>query len=190
MGRQRPSEAIPSTPFPRSRGQSSKRAPVDHRAALHAILRRAHSGELTAALAYRGHWLSLRREDEIAEIRRIEAEEWHHRRRLRAMVLELGSGPDLYLESRMALLGLVILIGCNMVGWFIPMYFAGRLESQNDREYEEAAAHAEALGLGELHGELKAFAQLERDHEAYFLLKVAGHPALPFWKRWFHWGPP
>jgi hypothetical protein len=70
------------------------------------------------------------------------------------------------------------------------MYFAGRLESQNDREYEEAALHAEALGLAELHAELKAFAQLERDHEAYFLRKVAGHPALGFWKRWFHWGPP
>jgi demethoxyubiquinone hydroxylase (CLK1/Coq7/Cat5 family) len=162
---------------------------VEHRASLQSILRRAHSGELTAALAYRGHWLSLRNDQEIAEIRQIEAEEWHHRRRLKAMVAQLGTGPDPILELRMALLGVIILIGCSMVGWFIPMYFAGRLESQNDREYEEAALHAEALGLAELHAELKAFAQLERDHEAYFLRKVTGHPALGFWKRWFHWGP-
>ncbi|MFN8009816.1 MAG: ferritin-like domain-containing protein [Holophagaceae bacterium] len=163
---------------------------MDPHEQLTAILRRAYSGEMTAALAYRGHWLSLRDDQEIAEIQRIEAEEWFHRRRLKAMLADLGGKPDLLLEVRMAILGTVILIGCNMVGWFIPMYFAGRLESQNDREYEEAASLAEALGLEALRAELKAFAQLERDHEAYFLRKVAGHPALPFWKRWFHWGPP
>jgi demethoxyubiquinone hydroxylase (CLK1/Coq7/Cat5 family) len=145
---------------------------------------------MTAALAYRGHGISLRNDQEIAEIRQIEAEEWHHRRRLKAMLAELGGRPDPVLEARMAILGTVILLGCNMVGWFIPMYFAGRLESQNDREYEEAAALAQGLGLEPLGAELKAFARLERDHEAYFLKKVAGHPALPFWKKWFHWGPP
>jgi len=140
-------------------------------------------------LAYRGHGLSLRKEQEIAEIQQIEREEWHHRRRLQAMLRALDQGPSPWLELRMAVLGVVILIGCNLVGWFIPMYFAGRLEAQNDLEYEAAAVHAEALGMEDLRIELKAFAQLERDHEAYFLAKVAGHPALPFWRRWFHWGP-
>lgn len=158
--------------------------------ALESILRRAYSGELTAALAYHGHGASLRDEGETAEIRQIELDEWHHRRRLKAMLSGLGARPDPVLEVRMALLGTIICLGCLMVGWFIPMYFAGRLESQNDREYEEAASLAEALGLIALRDELKAFAQLEREHEAYFLQKVAGHPALPFWKRWFHWGPP
>lgn len=144
---------------------------------------------MTAALAYHGHWTSLQDEQEIAEIRQIEAEEWHHRRRLGAMLAGLGARPDLLLEVRMAILGTIICLGCLMVGWFIPMYFAGRLESRNDREYEEAAALAEALGMDALREELKAFAQLERDHEAYFLGKVAGHPALPFWRRWFGWGP-
>ena len=153
------------------------------------ILRRAYSGEMTAALAYRGHWLSVRNEREIAEIRQIEKEEWVHRERLGYWVSRLGARPIWWLELRMALLGTIILIGCNMVGWFIPMYFAGRLESQNDREYEEAAVHAEALGLHALYAELKTMAELERDHEAYFLGKVAGHPALPFWKKWFGWGP-
>lgn len=154
------------------------------------ILRRAYSGELTAALAYRGHGLSLRSEEERADIQRIEEEEWHHRRRLGEMLHDLKTSPNPWLEARMALLGVIILVGCNMVGWFIPMYFAGRLESQNDREYEEAARHAQALGLGPLETELKAFAQLERDHERYFLDKVRGHPHLPFWRRWFGWGPP
>jgi demethoxyubiquinone hydroxylase (CLK1/Coq7/Cat5 family) len=48
---------------------------MPHDAALRLILRRAYSGELTAALAYRGHGLSLRKEREIEEIRRIEREE-------------------------------------------------------------------------------------------------------------------
>ncbi len=163
---------------------------MSHDIALRSILRRAYSGELTAVLAYRGHWLSLRKDLEIAEIQQIEREEWHHRHRLREMLRELGHRPSPWLEARMATLGVIILIGCNMVGWFIPMYFAGRLEAQNDREYEEAALHAEALGMRALQEELRAFAQLERDHEAYFLAKVAGHPSLPFWRRWFHWGPP
>ena len=162
---------------------------MEPRSALESILRRAYSGELTAALAYHGHWRSLRDAQEIADISQIEAEEWHHRFRLGVMLRELDARPDPILEVRMALLGTIICLGCLMVGWFIPMYFAGRLESQNDREYEEAAALAEGLGLGALRDELKAFAQLERDHEAYFLGKVAGHPALPFWKRWFGWGP-
>jgi demethoxyubiquinone hydroxylase (CLK1/Coq7/Cat5 family) len=162
---------------------------VDSGSALISILRRACSGEMTAALAYHGHGLSLRDDQEIQEIQRIEAEEWHHRRRLKAMLADLGGRPDPILEMRMAILGAIICIGCLMVGWFIPMYFAGRLESRNDREYEEAAALAEDLGLDALRDELKAFARLERDHEAYFLKKVAGHPALPLWKRHFGWGP-
>ena len=154
------------------------------------ILQRAYSGEMAAALAYRGHGRSLKHDREIAEIRQIELEEWHHRRRLGEMLVDLGPKPRPELEVLQGAVGLVILLGCSMVGWFVPMYFAGRLESQNDREYEEAAVHAEALGLRALRDELKAFAQLERDHEAYFLRKVDGHPALPFWQRLFKWGPP
>ncbi|HEU4950468.1 MAG TPA: demethoxyubiquinone hydroxylase family protein [Holophagaceae bacterium] len=152
------------------------------------ILQRAYSGELAAALAYRGHGISLKHDREIEEIQQIEREEWHHRRRLGLMLTDLGAKPRPALDAFQALVGVVILIGCNLVGWFIPMYFAGRLESQNDREYEEAALLAEALGLLALRDELRAFAQLERDHEAYFLNKVTGHPALPFWRRLFGWG--
>jgi len=162
---------------------------LDPNTQLVSILQRAYSGELAAALAYRGHGISLKHDREIEEIQQIEREEWHHRRRLRAMLADLDAKPRYGLDAFQALVGTVILIGCNMVGWFIPMYFAGRLESQNDREYEEAAVHAEALGLTALRDELKAFAQLERDHEAYFIRKVWGHPALPFWQRRFKWGP-
>ena len=37
--------------------------------------------------------------------------------------------------------------------------------------------------------EPQAMAQLEREHEAYFLGKVAGHPSLSCWQKRFGWGP-
>ena len=38
---------------------------------------------------------------------------------------------------------------CFVSGWFMPMYFAGRLESQNSIEYEDAAVFAKELGMSE-----------------------------------------
>ncbi len=46
------------------------------------ILQNAYSGEIAAAYAYRGHWKSLKDSPERTEIKKIEAEEWDHRRRL------------------------------------------------------------------------------------------------------------
>src|SRR5262245_34080282 len=50
------------------------------------LLHLAHSGELAAAYAYRGHWKSLAEGEDRARIRQIEEEEWHHRRQLREML--------------------------------------------------------------------------------------------------------
>ena len=45
------------------------------RRALAEILQGAHAGERGAALAYGGHWRSLRSHDEIAEVHQIELDE-------------------------------------------------------------------------------------------------------------------
>ena len=58
--------------------------------ALTAILRLAYSGELAAALAYRGHWKSVGDPDERARIRQIEEEEWHHRDLVGGMLARIG----------------------------------------------------------------------------------------------------
>jgi hypothetical protein len=60
---------------------------------LEALLRLAYSGELAAAHAYRGHWRSLAAGDERERVRAIEAEEWHHRRQVGAMLAALGATP-------------------------------------------------------------------------------------------------
>src|SRR5207237_3780572 len=69
-------------------------------------------------------------------------------------------------------------------GWFFPMYGAGRLESQNIREYEHAARLAAAAGCDELVEELLVMAEVEWDHERFFREQSASHflwRAVPHW---------
>ena len=138
---------------------------LSDREALIRILQDAYSGELAAALAYRGHWKSVRDPAQKEMIRTIEAEEWDHRDRVGRMMRELGVGPVRRREIRRGIIGRVISIGCHMVGWFIPMYFAGRLEGQNICAYDVAAPFARSLGLEHFERELLAMADVERRHE-------------------------
>ncbi len=55
------------------------------------ILQNAHAGEIAAAYAYRGHWKSLKESPEKTEIKKIEAEEWDHRRRVGEWLEKLGA---------------------------------------------------------------------------------------------------
>src|SRR5262245_45113043 len=90
------------------------------------ILRSAYSGELAAAFAYRGHWNSLRNVDERSAIQKIENEEWVHRKRVGEMLEYLDAPPLKLRELRLWVVGHTIGIACHMIGWFLPMYFAGR----------------------------------------------------------------
>ncbi len=153
-------------------------------AELAALLKLAYSGELAAALAYRGHARSVRDEDERARILQIEAEELHHRERLGQMLAELGERPDARLERRARRIGHVLALLCRLGGWLVPMYGAGRLESRNVREYETAARHARDGGRGEWVDELLVMAEVEWEHEAYFRERVLSHRLgrrLPIW---------
>ncbi len=153
------------------------------------ILRAAYSGELAAALAYRGHWKSLRTgSSERQRIQQIEQEEWVHRERVGFILDTLTSRPRKLKEGRMWIIGRVIGGLCYVLGWFMPMYFAGRLESQNVKEYESAAFYADALGLIEFQNDLLEMARVEKEHEIFFLSTVANHPLLPLMQSIFGWG--
>lgn len=167
---------------------SKASAKVDSRLALIAILQNAFSGELAAAYAYRGHWKSLSDAAEREKIRSIENDEWVHRANVKAMLLELDAAPRRMREARAWTIGRILGIGCHMIGWFLPMYFAGRLESRNIVEYEDAAQHARTLGHAKYLAELEVMAEVERDHEAFFRGKVAGHRLLPLARSIFKWG--
>ena len=70
----------------------------------------------------------------------------------------------------------------------MPMYFAGRLESQNSVEYEDAAAFAKELEMDDCTRDLIDMARVEVEHEDFFLQTVAKHRLLPIMKSVFGWG--
>jgi demethoxyubiquinone hydroxylase (CLK1/Coq7/Cat5 family) len=158
------------------------------RRALISILQLAFSGELAAAYAYRGHWKSVSDPSERQKIKSIENDEWVHRANAKRMLSQLDSAPRRSREVRAWLIGRSLGVGCHLIGWFMPMYFAGRLESRNIEEYEFAASHARTLGLEDYLTELSVMADVERDHEAFFREKVANHRLLPMFRSIFKWG--
>lgn len=159
-----------------------------HRHHLIQILEGAYSGELAAGFAYRGHWKSVKNADERAAIQKIEQEEWVHRKRVGEMLASLGGAPRKFREAKLWVIGRTIGLACHLIGWFLPMYFAGRLESGNVIEYQDAASHAGALELKEFEADLLVMAQVEKEHELFFLNVIAGHRLLPLVSGVFGWG--
>lgn len=160
------------------------RSQDDDETALVALLRLAYSGELAAAHAYTGHRDSVSDPAEKAEIEKIRLQELDHRERVGKMLSRLGSGPDPLREKKMALIGKTISLLCRIGGWYVPMYGAAKLESQNIVEYEVAARHARALGLSDFVDDLLDMAEVEWDHELYFRTKAESsflHRFVPHW---------
>lgn len=162
------------------------------RARLVSILQAAHAGELAAALAYRGHWRSLWRSQRAAaraEIRRIEAEEWHHRHLVGELLHELGSRPQRWREVLMWSIGRFFGALCHVGGWFGPLYAAGRLEADNVGQYEQAAIHARRAGFDHLLPLLAEMVATEDRHERYFGSLIVEHPLLAVTARLLGWRP-
>lgn len=158
----------------------------DGQAELVNLLQLAYSAEMGAALAYRGHWCSLAKSTERAEVRHIEAEEWLHRREVGTLLRDLAVHPRFAYEIRFFLIGQVLRRLCYLAGWFVPMYGAGRLESRNYREYAQAAEYALDCGHGDYVNCLLSMAETEWDHECYFRGKVESHPwhrFVPMWQQ-------
>jgi demethoxyubiquinone hydroxylase (CLK1/Coq7/Cat5 family) len=151
------------------------------------ILQNAHAGEIAAAYAYRGHWKSVRDKEQKERIRQIELEEWDHRTRVRQWLESLNAAPRKNRERVFWTIGRSLGLLCFVSGWFLPMYFAGRLESQNMLEYKDAAEFAEELGILECVRDLRHMSEKEREHEEYFRSVVAGHWLLPSAKLIFRW---
>ncbi|MDP9360450.1 MAG: demethoxyubiquinone hydroxylase family protein, partial [Acidobacteriota bacterium] len=158
--------------------------PSDALAKLIRQLQGAYSGELAAGYAYRGHWHSVRDTADRAQIRQIEADEWHHRELVGRMLRQLGARPNRLREIIFWCIGHAIGAFCHAGGWFAPMYGAGRLERGNIIEYEEAAVFAAECGHDEMIDCLLTMAEVEWDHESYFRGKVSGNPMLRIFKLW------
>lgn len=152
------------------------------------ILQNAHAGELAAAYAYRGHWKSLKNSPTKDHIKKIEAEEWTHRENVRKWLEKLNAKPRPVREKVFWTIGKLLGLTCFVSGWFLPMYFAGRLESQNVEEYREAAHFAEELEMKTCVEEMLEMARVEQEHEDFFKETVSNHRLLPLTKTFFRWG--
>jgi rubrerythrin len=148
------------------------------------LLQLAYSGELAATRAYLGHHASLRDPTERAELAQVIRDEVRHRHCVQGQLAELGAGPIPSRERKMERVGLAISTFCRVGGWFFPMYGAGRLESQNVREYEAAARLALVAELDHFVEPLLAMAEVEWDHERYFRTKAASHVPWRLVPRW------
>lgn len=87
------------------------------------------------------------------------------------------------------LVGKVISLSCHVIGWFMPYYFAGKLESGNVCEYFVMMQYFHSLGIRQHDEILYEMGMKEKEHEIYFLDQIKGSRLLPWFQRWFSWGP-
>lgn len=162
---------------------------ADARVRMIRVLRSAYSGELAAGWAYRGHWRSVRDPAERAAIARIEREEWEHRAIVLSMLQRMDAQPERLRDAWMRIVGIAVAGACFVIGRFLAMYFAGRLESSNIGEYVDGAISARQLERFADERTFERLARVEAEHEWFFRNAVAGHPALPLMLRLFPWAP-
>ena len=160
----------------------------DTNSKLIALLQEAYAGELAAALAYNGHWKSLKDEDEIRIVQKIEYDEWLHREQIHRMLIELNAEP-LYLREKIFwLIGRSIGIICHFCGRFCAAFFAGILESKNVDQYAQASEYAKELGLKEYFVEFIEMQKTESEHEFVLRELIKDNWFFPLFSFIFRWG--
>ncbi len=152
------------------------------------LLQRAYSAEKAASFAYQGHAGSVKDKTEKAAIKQIEDDEWNHRAAVLNIMKQYDIPVSKYYEIRFYIIGKIISFSCYIIGWFMPFYFAGRLESGNVCEYFRMMQYFHELGIVEHNNILYEMGMKEKEHEIYFLGKIKNKKMLPFFEKLFSWG--
>ena len=160
---------------------------LDH-PALVELLQRAYSAEKAAAFAYIGHANSLKKLEDKAAVKQIEDDEWGHRKNVLVIMQKYEIPISKYYEIKFHLIGRIISASCHVIGWFMPYFFAGRLESGNVCEYFVMMQYFHSLGIREHDEILYEMGMKEKDHEIYFLNQIKTSKLLPFFEKLFSWG--
>jgi hypothetical protein len=152
------------------------------------LLQTAYSAERAAAFAYIGHARSVKDPAEREAIAQIEADEWKHRADVLAIMEQYNIPVSRFQEVRFYIVGRLIWTSCYLAGWFMPYYFAGRLESGNVCEYFRMMHFFEEVNITEHHEVLYEMGLKEREHEGFFLDGITNHKMLSRFEKLFAWG--
>lgn len=152
------------------------------------LLKKAYSAEKAAAFAYQGHAGAVKSLEEKTAIHQIEVDEWNHRKEVLQLMLQYDIPVSKMYEFQFHVIGKMISASCYIIGWFMPFYFAGRLESGNVCEYFRMKQYFNSLGIKEHDQMLYEMGIKEKEHEIYFLAKIKNNKLLPFFEKLFAWG--
>ncbi len=167
---------------------TSRAVSVRAHKALVDLLQQAYSAEKAAAFAYQGHAASVKDAADKAAIHQIEVDEWGHRHEVLLIMQQYGIPVSKYYELRFHIIGKVISFSCHVIGWFMPFYFAGRLESGNVCEYFRLMHYFHELDITEHDQVLSDMGIREKEHEVYFLDRIKNKKLLATFERIFSWG--
>jgi len=152
------------------------------------LLKQAYSAEKAAAFAYQGHAGSVKSIEEKKAIKQIETDEWNHRAAVLKLMNQYQVPVSKWYELKYFIIGKNISASCYVIGWFMPFYFAGDLESGNTCEYIRMKRLFNTLSIT-VHDEiLYEMALKEKEHEVYFYQQIKEHKWLPFFEKLFSWG--
>jgi hypothetical protein len=152
------------------------------------LLQMAYSAEKAAAFAYIGHAASVKDPEEKKAIKQIEDDEWFHRKEVLEIMNEYNIPVSKWYEFRFHVIGKIISGSCFVIGWFMPFYFAGRLESGNVCEYFRMKNWFNQMGIHKHDQVLYDMGIKEKEHEVYFLAQIKDNKLLPFFEKLFSWG--
>jgi len=152
------------------------------------LIQMAYSAEKAAAFAYIGHAASVKNKEEKIAIKQIEIDEWNHRAEVMLLMKEYDIPVSKWYEFKFHVIGKLISGSCFVIGWFMPFYFAGRLESGNVCEYFRMKHYFNSLGVKKHDVVLYEMGMKEKEHEVYFLEQIKDSKLLPFFEKLFFWG--
>jgi len=152
------------------------------------LLQLAYSAERAASFAYQGHAGAVKEPEDKKRIKEIEDDEWIHRADVLKIMQEYEIPISTWYEIKYFIIGKIICYSCYVIGWFMPMYFAGRLESGNVNEYFIMKDYFNQLNITKHDAILAEMGMKEKEHEVYFLSKIKTHKWLPFFEKVFSWG--
>ena len=130
----------------------------------------------------------MKNNTEKTAIKQIEIDEWNHRAEVLLLMKEYNIPISKWYEIKFHVIGKLISGSCFVIGWFMPFYFAGRLESGNVCEYFRMKQYFNSLGITKHDLVLYEMGIKEKEHEVYFLNQIKENKLLPFFEKYFFWG--